>query len=68
MNGFLKEKIEDIINSTDTELTPNLAGVIFSLGRDAENEEEYEEEYEDADEEFDMEFGEELPKFDDFDE
>ena len=41
MNGFLKEKIENIINSTDTELTPELAGVIFSLGRDAENEEEY---------------------------
>lgn len=42
MNGFLREKIEHIINSTsDTELTPELAGVIFSLGRDAENEEEY---------------------------
>ena len=41
MNGFLIEKIENIINSTDTELTPELAGVIFSLGRDAENEEEY---------------------------
>ena len=41
MNGFLIEKIENIINSTDAELTPELAGAIFSLGRDVENEEEY---------------------------
>ena len=41
MNGFLIEKIENIINSADAKLTPELAGAIFSLGRDAENEEEY---------------------------
>ena len=42
MNNFHVEEIEHIISSTtDTEFSPELASVIFSLGRDAENEEEY---------------------------
>jgi hypothetical protein len=42
MNDFCINEINSIINSTmDKGLQPELASVIFSLGRDAENEEEY---------------------------
>ena len=42
MNDFCINEINSIINSTmDKGLQPELATVIFSLGRDAENEEEY---------------------------
>lgn len=42
MNNFCINEINSIINSTmDKGLQPELASVIFSLGRDAENEEEY---------------------------
>jgi hypothetical protein len=42
MNDFCINEINNIINSTmDKGLQPELASVIFSLGRDAENEEEY---------------------------
>lgn len=45
MNNFDKEKIEQIINLPDSELDDDipqeLYGVIYSLGRDAENEEEF---------------------------
>ena len=42
MNNFHTEEIERVISSTtDKGIAPELASVIFSLGRDAENEEEY---------------------------
>ena len=42
MNNFCINEINSIMNSTtDKELTSEIASVIFSLGRDAENEEEY---------------------------
>lgn len=45
MNNFDKEKIEQIINLSDSEsdndIPQELYGVIYSLGRDAENEEEF---------------------------
>lgn len=45
MNGFDKNKIEDILRASegkqDDEITQDIYGVIYSLGRDAGNEEEY---------------------------
>lgn len=45
MNNFDKEKIEQIINlpnsEFDDDIPQELYGVIYSLGRDAENEEEF---------------------------
>ena len=42
MNNFFINKINGVIASTiDKGLTPELASVIFSLGRDAECDEEY---------------------------
>ena len=41
MNNFKLNEIESVIKSTpDDALTKELSSVIFSLGRDAENEEE----------------------------
>lgn len=42
MNNFLVEQIEQVIKQVpQKEFTPELASIIFCLGRDAENEEEY---------------------------
>lgn len=42
MNNFKLNEIESVIKSTpDDAFTKELSSVIFSLGRDAENEEEY---------------------------
>lgn len=45
MNNFDREKIQQIINLPDSEfdddIPQELYGVIYSLGRDAENEEEF---------------------------
>lgn len=43
VNNFNRKEIEKIIASAGSEqVPPELAGVIYSLGRDAENDEEYE--------------------------
>ena len=43
MIHFFTDEIEQVINSVpDTEITPELSAVIYSLGRDAENKEDYE--------------------------
>lgn len=43
MNGFNIEEIETIINlGKDEKVNPDILGVIYSLGRDVENDEEYE--------------------------
>ena len=43
MIHFFTDEIEQVINSVpDTDITPELSAVIYSLGRDAENKEDYE--------------------------
>lgn len=43
MNMFHTQEIERIISTASgEEMSPHLSGVIYSLGRDAENDEEYE--------------------------
>ena len=43
MIHFFTDEIEQVINSVpDTEITPELSAVIYSLGRDAENKEDFE--------------------------
>ncbi|MBO5092511.1 MAG: DNA-directed RNA polymerase subunit beta [Clostridia bacterium] len=58
----------ELSNLGEEELEPMNIVTVAEENHDADSEEEYEEEYDDADEEFEAEFGEELPKFDDFDE
>ena len=58
----------ELSNLGEEELEPMNIVTVAEETHDADSEEEYEEEYEDADEDFEAEFGEELPKFDDFDE
>ena len=43
MNGFDIEEIETIINlGKDEMVNPDISGIIYSFGRDVENDEEYE--------------------------